>query len=61
MWTKSVFFKGIVVNYIYKKHYHDINIVIWEMIFFIFPGRPISLGWIKYIVIDSISSRTDAF
>ena len=32
-----------------------INIVIKEMIFwffdFIFPGLPISLGWIKYIVI----------
>ena len=34
-----------------KKHYHDINIVIREMIFFIFPGLPISLGWIKNIVI----------
>ena len=79
MWTKS-FFKGIAVNYLFipiytnytntqqqkeKKHYHDINIVIREMIFFIFPGLPISLGWIKYIVVeyccfDSISSRTDA-
>ena len=54
-----------------KKHYHDINdnIVIREMIYFIlliFPGLPISLGWIKYIVIeyccfDSISSKRDAF
>ena len=50
MWTKS-FFKGIAVNYLFipiytnytntqqqqkeKKHYHDINIVIREMIFFL--------------------------
>ena len=82
MWTKSFFkgiavnylFIPIYTNYTNtqqqqqkeKKHYHDINIVIRDDLKKKIPGLPISLGWIKYIVIeyccfDSISSRTDAF
>ena len=49
-----------------KKHYHDINIVIREMIFFsFFSPRPSHFPGMNkvycYCCFDSISSRTDAF
>ena len=59
MWTKR-FFKGIAVNYLFipiytnytntqqqqkEKHYHDINIVIREMIFFFFSSQAFPFPW----------------
>ena len=59
MWTKS-WKKGIAVNYLFipiytnytntqqqkeKKHYHDINIVISEMIFFFLSSQAFPFPW----------------
>ena len=57
MWTKS-WKKGIAINYLFipiytntqqqqkeKKHYHDINIVIREMIFFLKSSQAFPFPW----------------